>query len=68
MLNFIFPDGAERQYPKGSSGRDIAGAISKSLEKKAVLIRLDGALFDLDRVLEAGGKLEILTRDDPAAL
>ena len=46
----------------------IAESLSKSLVKKAVLIKLDGALLDLDRPLEQGGALEILTRDAPEAL
>jgi len=39
-----------------------------SLAKKAALIRLDGVMLDLDRPLEHGGKLEILTRDHPDVL
>jgi threonyl-tRNA synthetase len=68
MIDLIFPDGSARQYPDGSSGRDIAASISKSLEKKALLVRLDGKLLDLDRPLPAGGRIEIVTRDDPDAL
>jgi threonyl-tRNA synthetase len=68
MIDLIFPDGSARQYPDGSSGRDVAASISKSLEKKALLVRLDGKLLDLDRPLPAGGRIEIVTRDDPDAL
>jgi threonyl-tRNA synthetase len=68
MIDLIFPDGSKRQYENGATGRDIAAGISKSLEKKAVLVKLDGALLDLDRPLEKGGKFEILTRESPEAL
>ena len=68
MIDLIFPDGSSRQFPDGASGRDVAAGISKSLEKKALLIRLDGQLLDLDRPLERGGRIEIVTRDDPDAL
>ncbi|MFO1014981.1 MAG: threonine--tRNA ligase [Caulobacteraceae bacterium] len=68
MIDLIFPDGSARQFAEGSSGRDVAASISKSLEKRALLIRLDGKLLDLDRPLEAGGKIEIVTREDPDAL
>jgi threonyl-tRNA synthetase len=68
MLELKFPDGAVRQYPQGSSGRDVAAAISKSLEKKALLIRHNGQLLDLDRPLPGNGDLEIVLRDDPAVL
>ena len=49
MIDLIFPDGSKRQFEAGVTGRDIAASISKSLEKKAILIKLDGELLDLDR-------------------
>ena len=68
MIDLIFPDGASRPYPEGSSGRDVAASISKSLEKRTLLVRLDGKLLDLDRPLPSGGKFELVMRDDPDAL
>ena len=73
MIDLIFPDGSARQYADGSTGRDVAASISKSLEKKALLIKLDGKLLDLDRPLTAdllggGNKFEIITRESPDAL
>jgi threonyl-tRNA synthetase len=68
MLNLQFPDGAVREYPDGVTGREIAEALSKSLAKKAAVIRLDGVLLDIDRPLHTDGRIEILTRDDPAVL
>ncbi len=68
MIDLIFPDGSARQYPQGSSGRDVAAAISKSLEKRTLLVRLDGQLIDFDRPLPHGGKVEFVDRNDPDAL
>jgi threonyl-tRNA synthetase len=68
MIELKFPDGAAREFPDGVTGRDVAASISKSLEKKALLIKLDGDLLDLGRPLEHGGALEIVTRDSPDAL
>jgi threonyl-tRNA synthetase len=68
MIDLIFPDGSKRQFDDGASGRDVAASIAKSLEKRALLIKLDGKLLDLDRPLEHGGKFEILTRESPEAL
>ena len=45
-----------------------AASIAKSLEKRALLVRLDGQLLDLDRPLPGGGTFEILTRESPHAL
>ena len=68
MIELEFPDGGAREFPDGVTGRDIAASISKSLEKKALLVKLDGRLFDLARPLESGGAVEIVTRDAPEAL
>ena len=67
-IDIQFPDGAVRKFEAGATGRDIAESLSKSLAKKAVLIRLDGRLLDLDRPLASGGAIEILTRDHADAL
>jgi threonyl-tRNA synthetase len=68
MIDLIFPDGSKRQYDDGVTGRDVAASIAKSLEKKAVLVKLDGELRDLDRPLDKGGPFEILTRESPESL
>jgi threonyl-tRNA synthetase len=68
MIDFQFPDGAVRSFEVGVTGRAIADSISKSLAKKAVMVRVDGKLLDYDRPLETGGKLEILMRDHPDVL
>ena len=68
MIELIFPDGSKRAFDQGASGRDVAASIAKSLEKRALLVRLDGQLLDLDRPLPSGGTFEILTRESPHAL
>ena len=68
MIELKFPDGATREYPAGSTARDVAHAISPSLAKKAVLAELNGEQRDLNRVLETGGDFRLIMRDDPAAL
>jgi threonyl-tRNA synthetase len=68
MIELTFPDGRSAQYGDGVTGLEVAAAISKSLEKKALLIKLDGELIDLKRPLAHGGRIEIITRDSPEAL
>jgi threonyl-tRNA synthetase len=68
MIDLKFPDGSGRSYDDGVTGRAVAQSISPSLEKKALLAKLDGALLDLDRPLPHGGAIEIVTRDAPEAL
>ena len=68
MIHLKFPDGQARPFEDGVTGRDVAAAISKSLEKKALLVRLDGQLYDLSRPIEHDAAIEIVTRDSPEAL
>ncbi len=68
MIDLIFPDGSKRSYEAGATGRTVAASISPSLEKRALLAKLDGQLFDLDRPLPRGGAIQIVTRDAPEAL
>ncbi len=37
-ITVTFPDGAQRKFPKGITGKELAEGISKSLAKKAVAI------------------------------
>ena len=68
MIDLKFPDGSVRQYDDGVTGLEVAGSISKSLEKKALLAKLDGKLLDIKAPLPGSGSLEIVTRDAPEAL
>ena len=68
MINLTFPDGATRQYPAGTSGLDVAKAISPSLAKRTVALALDGVVVDLSDAIPGDGAIEFLSRDDPRAL
>jgi threonyl-tRNA synthetase len=68
MIDLIFPDGSKREYEPGTTGKQVAASIAPSLAKRAVLIKLDGELLDVDRPLAKGGKFEILSREAPEAL
>ena len=43
MIHVTFPDGAQRSYPEGTTGLEIATGISPSLAKRTVAMALDGA-------------------------
>ncbi len=68
MISITLPDGSERSLENGSSGKDLAENISKSLAKKSVAMVLDGTLTDLAGPLHDGARVEIVTRDDERAL
>ncbi len=68
MINLSFPDGARREFPDGATGADVAGAISKSLAKRAYAVKVDGTVRDLSSSVPDGATIEILTRDAPESL
>jgi len=67
-LELTFPDGNTRAIAPGTTGREVAEGISKSLAKKAMAFALDGEVRDLSDPIDASGAIEIVTRDDPRAL
>ncbi|MCC0006790.1 MAG: threonine--tRNA ligase [Hyphomicrobiaceae bacterium] len=67
-ITLRFPDGAERRYPQGITGKALAEGISKSLAKKAVALMRDGELVDLADPIPADAEIKIITRTDPEAL
>jgi len=68
MINLTLPDGKQRQYEPGVSGVEVAASISKSLEKAALAIKLNGKVFDLTTTITEDAKLEIITSDSPDGL
>jgi threonyl-tRNA synthetase len=62
-IKVTFPDGAAREFPRGTTGTTVVEGISKSLAKKTVAMRWNGVLSDLNDPLEADGKIEFVTRD-----
>jgi threonyl-tRNA synthetase len=68
MLKIAFPDGAVKEFPKGTTTEDIAGSISSGLKKKALAGKLNGTMYDLKRPIEMDGTIEIITQDQPEAL
>ena len=61
MIQLTFPDGAVKEFAKGTSTEEIAQSISRGLRKKAVAGKLAGNLVDLKAPLEADGEIAIIT-------
>ena len=57
-------NGESREFKNGMSALDIAAAISHKLAKKALAARIDGAVKDLNTVIDADCRVEILTFED----
>jgi threonyl-tRNA synthetase len=67
-VTITFPDGATRVAAAGTTGLDVAKAISPSLAKRTVAMQLDGVLSDLNDPISADAKINFVARTDAAAL
>ena len=67
-VTITLPDGATRTFEGRPTGTEIAGAIAKSLGKKALAIEVDGKLTDLSVPLDHDARVKIVTADNAEAL
>ncbi|HHY50311.1 MAG TPA: threonine--tRNA ligase [Alphaproteobacteria bacterium] len=68
MIKVRFPDGAVREYARGTTGTTVVEGISKSLAKNTVAMKWNGVLTDLSDPLEEDGSIEFVMRDSPEGL
>jgi threonyl-tRNA synthetase len=67
-IQITLPDGSQKPVPAGSSALDVARSISPRLADAALVARVNGDLYDLNRPIETDAKVEILTSKNPEAL
>jgi len=67
-IQITFPDGNIKSFDAPPTGLAIATGISPGLAKKAVVVKVNGELWDLTRPIDRDAALEIVTRDKPEAL
>ncbi len=65
VIRITFPDGSERTFPKGITGRELAEQISPRLAREALAIEVNGEVRDLTRPIEEDARVRILTWEDP---
>lgn len=68
VIKVSFPDGAVKEFPKGTSTEDIAASISPGLKKNALAGKLNGKAIDLRTPITEDGAIEIITYDSPDGL
>ncbi|PUB15143.1 threonine--tRNA ligase [Paenisporosarcina sp. OV554] len=67
-IQLKFPDGAIKEFPKGTTTEDVAASISPGLRKKALAGKLDNQLVDLKAPLEQDGEIAIVMPGSDEAL
>jgi threonyl-tRNA synthetase len=68
MVTITLPDASQRRYDGPVTGAEIARDIGPGLAKAALVIRVDGALWDLSRPIDRDAEVAIITAKDPEAL
>ena len=66
MVAITLPDGSVRSYDKPVTGGDVAAEIGPGLAKAAMVVRVNGELWDLDRTITGDADLAIVTDKDEA--
>ncbi|RYY94797.1 MAG: threonine--tRNA ligase [Chitinophagaceae bacterium] len=64
QINITLPDGAVRNYPKGTTGMDIAKSISEGLARKVLAAEVNGEVWDLSRPIDGDVAFKLLTFED----
>ena len=64
IINITLPDGAVKQYPKGSTALDIAKSISEGLARKVLAADINGQVWDATRLIQEDATLKLLTWED----
>ncbi|MEO8096328.1 MAG: threonine--tRNA ligase [Acidobacteriota bacterium] len=67
-IQVTLPDGSVQSVAAGASPLDVAKKISSRLADDAIVARVNGNLWDLNRPFDEDSKLEILTTKNPDAL
>jgi threonyl-tRNA synthetase len=67
-LQVTLPDGSVKSVPAGTAPLDIARSLGQRLADDAIVARVDGNLWDLNRPFEGNAQLQILTTKNPEAL
>ena len=63
-ITITLPDGSERTYAAGTTGRDIAESIGPGLARDALAIEVNGEVRDLARPIPEDAEIAILTWED----
>jgi len=68
MPDITLPDGSTRSFENPVSGLEIAASIGPGLAKAALVVSVDGELWDLSRLIKTDAAISIVTAKDAAGL
>ncbi|ETP69331.1 threonyl-tRNA synthase [Planococcus glaciei CHR43] len=68
MIQLTFPDGAVKEFDKGTTTEEIAQSISPGLRKKALAGKVGEQLIDLKSPIQEDGSIAIITPESDEAI
>ena len=63
-IKITFPDGKTKEYNKGVTGAEILKELPKSIQKKALAVKVNDEIYELNRPIEKDAKVKFLTWED----
>lgn len=60
-INVTLPDGSVREYPKGTSGLEVAQSISEGLARNVLAAKVDDQVWDATRPIHKDARVQLLT-------
>lgn len=63
-IKITFPDASVKEFPKGSSGLDIAAGISEGLARNVLAAKINGEIWDATRPINEDATIQLLTWSD----
>lgn len=64
MIKITLPDGAVREYEKGTTAMQVALSISEGLARNVLAAKVNGAVWDASRAINEDSTLSLLTWND----
>jgi threonyl-tRNA synthetase len=64
MIKITLPDGAVREYDKGTTAMQVALSISEGLARNVLAAKVNGAVWDASRAINEDSTLSLLTWND----
>jgi threonyl-tRNA synthetase len=68
LITVTLPDGSRKEFPPGTTVRQVAEAIGPRLAAEALAGRVDGKLVDTFFPIERDAAVEIVTKESPEAV
>ena len=63
-IQITLPDGSVKDYPKGTTGLEVAAGISEGLARNVLAAKVNGEVRDAQRPIEQDATVQLLTWND----